>query len=125
MVQFGIHGDPSVSSVWRDARIPPDPVEASNQRGYISYAMAGSPDTRTTQVFINFGNNSGLDRQGFAPFGRVVDGMNVVDSIFNDYGEGAPSGRGPAQGRIQAEGNAYLNEDFPKLDYVKTATIEP
>ena len=125
MVQFGIHGDPSVSSVWRDAKIPPDPVETSNRRGYISYAMAGSPDTRTTQVFINFGNNSGLDRQGFAPFGRVVDGMNVVDSIFNDYGEGAPSGRGPAQGRIQAEGNAYLNKDFPKLDYVKTATIEP
>ncbi len=125
MVQFGIHGDPAVSSAWREARIPPDGVDQSNRRGYVTYAMAGSPDTRTTQVFINFGNNSSLDRQGFAPFGRVVDGMRVVDRIYSDYGEGAPSGRGPSQGRIQAEGNTYLNADFPRLDYVNAATIEP
>ena len=125
MVQFGIHGDPAVSSAWRDARIPPDGVDQSNRRGYVTYAMAGSPDTRTTQVFINFGNNSSLDRQGFAPFGRVVDGMRVVDRIYSDYGEGAPRGRGPSQGRIQAEGNTYLNADFPRLDYVNAATIEP
>ncbi len=125
MVQFGIHGDPAVSSAWRDARIPPDGVDQSNRRGYVTYAMAGSPDTRTTQVFINFGNNSSLDRQGFAPFGRVVDGMRVVDRIYSDYGEGAPRGRGPSQGRVQAEGNTYLNADFPRLDYVNAATIEP
>ena len=125
MVQFGIHGDPAVAAVWREARIAVDPVKQSNRRGYITYAMAGSPDTRTTQVFINFGNNSSLDRQGFAPFGRVVDGMRVVDRIYSDYGEGAPRGRGPAQGRLQAEGNAYLNEDFPRLDHIMTATIEP
>ena len=125
MVQFGIHGDPAVAAVWREARIAVDPVKESNRRGYITYAMAGSPDTRTTQVFINFGNNSSLDRQGFAPFGRVVDGMRVVDRIYSDYGEGAPRGRGPAQGRLQAEGNAYLNEDFPRLDHILTATIEP
>ena len=125
MVQFGIHGDPAVTAVWREARIAVDPVKQSNRRAYITYAMAGSPDTRTTQVFINFGNNSSLDRQGFAPFGRVVDGMRVVDRIYDGYGEGAPRGRGPTQGRLQAEGNAYLNEDFPRLDHIKTATIEP
>ena len=86
--------------------------------------MAGSPDTRTTQIFINFKDNSGLNRQGFAAFGKITTGMDVVDKIYSAYGEGAPSGKGPEQGRIQAEGNAYLNKDFPKLDYVKKATIE-
>lgn len=124
MVQFGINGDPALNSVWQMARIPPDPVMQSNTRGMISYAMGRSPDTRTTQVFINFGNNAGLDRQGFAPFGRVVSGMDVVDAIYSGYGEGAPQGNGPSQGRIQAEGNAYLIESFPRLDYTNTATIE-
>ncbi len=125
MVQFGIHGDPAVAAAWRNARIPVDPVKQSNKRGYITYAMGGAPTTRTTQVFINFGDNANLDGQGFAPFGQVTSGMNVVDKIYNGYGEGAPSGRGPEQGRIQAEGNAYLMKSFPKLDYVKKATIEP
>ncbi|MGH6865963.1 MAG: peptidylprolyl isomerase [Methyloceanibacter sp.] len=124
MVQFGISGDPHLSQVWRDARIPDDPVNESNQRGYVSFATAG-PNTRTTQVFINFGNNASLDGQGFSPFGQVVSGMDVVDKLFNGYGEGAPNGQGPDQGRIQMEGNSYLVKDFPKLDYVKTATIEP
>lgn len=124
MVQFGINGDPALNTAWRNARIPPDPVKESNKRGYITYAMGGSPDTRTTQVFINFRNNSGLDAQGFAPFGQVVSGMDVVDKIHAGYGEGAPSGNGPNQGRLQAEGNAYLMKDFPKLDYIKKATIE-
>jgi peptidyl-prolyl cis-trans isomerase A (cyclophilin A) len=126
MVQFGIHGDPALNSVWREARIPRDPVKQSNTRGYITYAMQGGPqgpDTRTVQVFINFGNNAPLDGQGFAPFGRVVQGMDVVDKIHSGYGEGAPSGRGPDQGRIQAEGNAYLTKDFSRLDYIKKATI--
>lgn len=125
MVQFGIHGDPAVAAAWRGATLPVDPVKQSNKRGTITYAMAGPPTTRTTQVFINFGDNANLDAQGFAPFGQVTTGMNVVDKIFSGYGEGAPSGRGPAQGRIQAEGNAYLMKSFPKLDYIKKATVEP
>jgi peptidyl-prolyl cis-trans isomerase A (cyclophilin A) len=122
MVQFGIHGDPAVSAPWRMARIPDDPVKESNKRGYITFATAG-PNTRTTQVFINFRDNAGLDGQGFAPFGRVISGMDVVDKLYAGYGEGAPSGRGPNQGQIQAEENAYLTKSFPQLDYVKTATI--
>lgn len=122
MVQFGINGDPKVSSVWREARIKDDPVKQSNGRGYITFATAG-PNTRTTQVFINFADNSALDNQGFAPFGKVASGMNVVDALYADYGEGAPSGRGPAQERIQREGNAYLTGSFANLDYIKKATI--
>jgi peptidyl-prolyl cis-trans isomerase A (cyclophilin A) len=122
MAQFGIHGDPKVAAQWRERNLLDDPVRQSNTRGMVSYATAG-PNTRTTQVFINYGNNSSLDGQGFAPFGRVVEGMDVVDRLFAGYGEGAPRGRGPDQGRIQGEGNAYLEREFPKLDYVKKATI--
>ncbi len=122
MVQFGINGDPKVSAVWREARIKDDPVRQANQRGYISFATAG-PNTRTTQVFINFGDNRALDRMGFAPFGRVVSGMDAVDALYSGYGEGAPSGNGPDQQRVQSQGNAYLTKDFAKLDYIKKATI--
>ena len=124
MVQFGISGDPKISAHWHDANIPDDPVRQSNTRGMITFATAG-PNTRTTQVFINFADNRALNRQGFAPFGQVVSGMSVVDSLFADYGEGAPSGHGPEQGRVQREGNAYLMKDFAQLDYIKKATIEP
>jgi peptidyl-prolyl cis-trans isomerase A (cyclophilin A) len=124
MVQFGIHGDPNVSAQWRQARIPDDPVKQSNGRGMVTFATAG-PNTRTTQVFINFADNARLDGMGFAPFGQVVSGMNVVDSLYSGYGEGAPSGRGPDQGRMQQEGNAYLMKDFGKLDYIRKASIEP
>jgi peptidyl-prolyl cis-trans isomerase A (cyclophilin A) len=124
MVQFGIHADPAVSAVWRNARIPVDPVKESNRRGLVTYAMAGSPDTRTTQVFINYRDNGFLDKDGFAPFGEVVTGMDVVDKLYGDYGEGAPSGKGPEQGRIQAEGNAYLIKSFPNLSYIKKAAIQ-
>jgi len=126
MVQFGINGDPAVNSVWREARIPRDPVKEGNKRGNITFAMQGGPngpDTRTTQVFINFRDNSNLDPIGFAAFGRVTKGMDVVDKIYSGYGEGAPSGAGPEQGRVQSEGNAYLTKDFPKLDYIKKASI--
>lgn len=122
MVQFGIHGNPAIASAWRNAPIKDDPVKQSNKRGYVTFATAG-PNTRTTQLFINFGDNAALDRQGFAPFGEVVKGMDVVDKIYSGYGEGAPRGRGPDQNRVQSEGNAYLNKDFPKLDYIKSATI--
>jgi peptidyl-prolyl cis-trans isomerase A (cyclophilin A) len=125
MVQFGINGDPALNNVWRGARIAPDPVKQSNKKGFITYAMGGSPDTRTTQVFINFGDNGNLDGMGFAPFGQVSSGMDVVNKIYSGYGEGAPGGAGPEQSRTQLEGNAYLMKGFPKLDYIKKATIEP
>ena len=122
MVQFGIHGDPAVSSAWKGARIKDDPVTQSNGKGYISYAMAG-PNTRTTQLFINFGNNRNLDGMGFSPFGKVTEGMGVVESIYNGYGEGAPNGMGPDQGLVQLQGNKYLKAEFPKMDYIKSAEL--
>jgi len=125
MVQFGIHGDPAVSAKWRGATIQDDPAAGhTNERGALTYAMAG-PNTRTTQLFINFGNNGSLDGQGFPAFGKVASGMDVVDSLYSGYGEGAPRGLGPDQGRLQYEGNPYLQKEFPKMDYVKTARLEP
>jgi peptidyl-prolyl cis-trans isomerase A (cyclophilin A) len=123
MVQFGIHANPVISALWRNARIPADKVTQTNGRGFVTFAMGATPDTRTTQVFINFRNNSSLDKMGFAPFGQVTSGMEVVDKLFTGYGEGAPRGKGPAQARVQAEGNAYLIKQFPKLDYIKSATL--
>ncbi len=124
MVQFGIHGRPDVNAVWKGAVIPDDPAAGhSNARGAVTFATAG-PGTRTTQLFINFGNNAGLDSQGFTPFGKVVSGMDVVDSLYSGYGEGAPQGNGPDQGRLQADGNAYLRAQYPQLDYIKTARLE-
>ena len=123
MVQFGINGDPAIQKSWRTAGIKDDPVRASNKRGNVTFATPG-PNTRTTQVFINFKDNESLNAQGFAPFGQVISGMNIVDGLHAGYGEGAPNGRGPDQSRIQAEGNAYLNRDFPQLDFIRKATIE-
>ena len=124
MVQFGINGSPEVNAKWREARIPDDPPAGqSNARGMLSFAMAG-PNTRTTQLFVNYGNNARLDSMGFTPFGKVVSGMEIVDGLYKGYGEGAPAGAGPEQGRAQSEGNAYLKKDFPKLDYSQTASIE-
>jgi peptidyl-prolyl cis-trans isomerase A (cyclophilin A) len=124
MGQFGIHGDPKVSAAWRTARIQDDPVKSSNKRGAISFAMAG-PNTRTTQLFINLVDNDNLDSMGFSPFGKVVEGMEIVDKINGEYGEGAPRGRGPNQGLIQDKGNEYLKASFPNLDYIKSAVIVP
>jgi peptidyl-prolyl cis-trans isomerase A (cyclophilin A) len=122
MAQFGLHGEPEINTTWRAARIPDDAVVKSNTRGMLTFATAG-PNTRTTQLFINFKNNHRLDGMGFAPFGEVVQGMDIVDKIYSGYGEGAPRGRGPDQGRIQREGNRYLRADFPKLDYIKRVSI--
>jgi len=123
MAQFGMHGDPAVTAAWRSAPIQDDPVMASNMRGTVTFAMTGQPNSRTTQIFINFGDNVQLDGMGFAPFGQVVDGMDVVDALYSGYGEGAPNGAGPSQGQIQAEGNRYLEAEFPQLDHVIRATI--
>lgn len=116
MVQFGIHGNPEVQQK-HDTNITDDRLTQSNQRGYVTFAKTGLPDSRSTQLFINYGDNSFLDSQGFAPVGVVVEGMDVVESINAEYGEQ------PQQPRIQAEGNAYLKGEFPNLDYIKTATI--
>jgi len=122
MAQFGISAYPEVSKAWDQAIIKDDPVVQSNHRGFVTFAMAG-PNTRTTQVFINFGNNERLDRDGFSAFGMITDGMGVVDKLYGGYGEGAPDGRGPDQGRIDGLGRAYLEKNFPKLDSIKTATL--
>jgi peptidyl-prolyl cis-trans isomerase A (cyclophilin A) len=125
MAQAGIHGDPAVAAKWHDANIPDDPPTGqSNQRGVVTFATAG-PNTRTTQFFINFKDNSFLDSQGFPPIGKVIEGDAVLDQLYRGYGEGAPNGNGPDQGRIQAEGNAYLKAQFPNLDSIKTARIVP
>jgi peptidyl-prolyl cis-trans isomerase A (cyclophilin A) len=118
MVQFGINGDPAVQRNWKDASIKDESVKESNAPGYITFAKSSLPNSRTTQVFINFKDNSGLNGQGFAPFGKVTMGMDVVNKIYSGYGEQ------PDQGQIQAQGNAYLSKSFPKLDYIKKATIE-
>jgi peptidyl-prolyl cis-trans isomerase A (cyclophilin A) len=123
MVQFGISGDPRVSSKWRAANIKDDPVKGSNKRGMITFAQTGEPDSRTTQVFINFGDNTNLDASRFAPFGQIVQGMSVVDSLYHGYGESKPGGNGPDQFRVQESGNQYLDGDFPLLDRILSAQI--
>lgn len=116
MVQFGINGDPAIQQQW-DRNLLDDPKAVSNKKGYVSFATGG-PNTRTTQVFINYKDNGDhLDIQGFTPFGEVIDGMNHVEAIFSTYGES------PVQQQIKERGNEYLNENFPKLDYIKTASI--
>ena len=118
MVQFGINGDPAVASAWMPARLKDDPSAGhSNKKGYVTFATSG-PNSRTTQVFINFKDNAFLDSQGFTPFGEVTTGMDVAEKITDQYGEK------PNQGTIQSQGNTYLKASFPKLDYVKKATIE-
>lgn len=117
MVQFGINGDPKLQDVWREANITDDPVTQSNKRGFVTFAKTRAPNSRSTQVFINFKDNTGLDGQGFAPFGQVISGMEVVDKINAEYGEE------PDQGRIQFEGNAYLAKEFPRLTVMKSVTI--
>jgi homoserine O-acetyltransferase len=123
IVQFGLPGDPEVTRHWLRTTIPDDPVSASNTRGTIAYAMTG-PDTRTTQVYISLADNSRLDEQGFAPFGRIIEGMNVVDRLYGGYGEEAGGGlRRGDQSRIYEEGNAHLDAEFPQLDRLVRAAI--
>jgi peptidyl-prolyl cis-trans isomerase A (cyclophilin A) len=119
MAQFGMNGDPSIQSVWGGTNFRDDPVKQSNKRGYVTFAKASAPNSRSTQVFINFADNSRLDSDGFAPFGQVVEGMGIVDKLYSGYG----GSNVPDQGRITKEGNAYLQKSYPKLDYIKAATI--
>jgi peptidyl-prolyl cis-trans isomerase A (cyclophilin A) len=123
MVQFGIPGEPEVAAKWRHAEIADDPVTQSNLRGYVSFAQTGRPHSRTTQIFVCYENHPRLDSTGFAPFAKVARGMEVVDAFYMGYGEGAPSGDGPNQDRIQTEGNAYLDKDFPMLDKILSTRI--
>ena len=116
VVQFGLSGDPAVNKAWKNANFKDDPVTQSNRPGYLTFATAG-PNTRTTQLFINLGNNAPLDGQGFAPFGQVTSGMDVVQKLYTGYGER------PDQGSITEQGKAYIDKNFPMIDKIETATI--
>ena len=121
--QFGIPGDPALAAIWRNATFPDDSVKLSNLRGYVAFAMTG-PNTRTTQIFVLMGDRSRQDKDGFAPFGVVVEGMDAVDRLYAEYGESAGGGmRGGKQGEMFKGGNAYLDAAFPKLDRLLRATV--
>lgn len=118
VVQFGIHGSPEIARAWQSANIQDDPVKESNKKGFVTYAMRG-PNTRTTQLFINLKDNTSLDSQGFSPFGRVVEGMEVVEKLNGEYGETLTS----LQGQITSQGNAFLAQKAPRLDFIKSARV--
>jgi len=123
MVQFGIHPEPAVNGAWYNAFFPDDPVIESNRRSYVTFAHAGK-NSRTTQIFISYVDKQRrLDKDGFSPFGKIVEGMNVVDSLYKGYGELGPKGKGPNASRVQREGQAYLDAEFPKLDAIKQARV--
>ena len=128
MAQFGISGDPEVTKKWKGKNIVDDPVMNPNTRGTISFATSGK-NSRSTQLFINFSNNRFLDKEGFSPIGKVVEGMGHVDKLYDGYGEGGrgdgSDGKGPSQGRLTNQGNTYLDEYFPKLSYIESARIIP
>jgi len=123
VVQFGIHGDPKVSQLWSSVRIPDDPVKQKNRKGMVTFATSG-PGARTTQIFVNMRDNPLLDRQGFAPIGRVAEGMDVLDRLYGGYGDMPPRGSGPDGVEIERQGNAYLENHFPRLDYNNKATVQ-
>lgn len=123
VVQFGIAAEPKTNRIWDAMRLPDDPVKESNTRGMVTFATAG-PNTRTTQIFINLADNKRLDSQGFAPFGKVVSGMEAVDAFYSAYGEMSPRGNGPDPEQIEAQGNPYLESKFPRLDYIQKATLQ-
>jgi peptidyl-prolyl cis-trans isomerase A (cyclophilin A) len=119
MAQVGMNGDPAIQKIWGRANFNDDPVKQSNKRGFVTFAKTGAPNSRSTQFYINYGDNSTLDPQGFAPFGQILSGMEAVDKLYT-YGKSNV----PDQSMISAEGNAYLQRDYPKLDFIKKATIE-
>ena len=119
VIQFGIHGNPAVAAKWRNARLDVDPVKETNKKGTLTFAMAGSPTTRTTQVFINLKDNKRLDGMGFSPVCELSSGESTLEKVYMDYG-GKPSSQ---QGAIQSKGNAFLRNRYPKLDYIKTVSL--
>ena len=123
VVQFGISGDPQLNRLWANANLPDDPVKQSNVTGTLTYAHLG-PNSRSTQLFINLKDNKTLDKQGFAPIGKVISGMATVERLYSSYGEMAPRGQGPDPSRIEVEGNAYLEDHFARLDFINKATIQ-
>ena len=124
IVQFGINGDPKINNHWRDINLLDDPVKQSNVRGTLTYATSG-PRTRSTQLFINLRNNQGLDKDGFTPLGKVVSGMDVVEKFYSSYGDMPDQGgQGPDSSKIEMQGNEYLTSHFPRLDFIKKATIQ-
>jgi peptidyl-prolyl cis-trans isomerase A (cyclophilin A) len=126
VVQFGMNGDPAVNKSWSEITIKDDPPKVPNKTGSVTFAKTGEPNSRTTQVFVNIGDNSGtLDAQGFTPFGEVIQGLDLIMSVYSGYGDAPPQGEGPNQAAIADIGNAYLEEHFPRLDYVKKASIMP
>lgn len=124
MAQWGLNGDPYVNQAWKTEYLVDDPVVESNTRGRVAFAKGGL-HTRTTEVFISYKDNSALDGEGFAPFGEVVEGMDVVDSFHAAYGDGPPRGEGPYQAMAAARGNAYFDEEFPELTRIDSVTVEP
>ena len=122
VVQFGINGDPKVSQLWSTLRIPDDPVKQKNRKGAVTFATSG-PGARTTQIFVNMRDNLPLDRQGFAPIGRVAEGMDVLERLYS-YGDMPPRGGGPDGAEIERQGNVYLDNHYPRLDYIKKATVQ-
>jgi len=124
MAQFGLNGNPYVNQVWKSEFLVDDPVVETNARGRVAFAKGGR-HTRTTEVFISYKDNAPLDGEGFAPFGEVVDGMDVVDAFYADYGDGPPRGTGPYQAMAAARGNEYLDDEFPELTRIVRATVEP
>ena len=125
MAQFGIHTNPTVAGIWSRATFAPDPVKQSNKKMFLTFAMGGNPAMGSVQVFINYRDNGNLDGQGFAPFGEIVEGQQVAAKLYDGYGDVRPRGKGPDNARMFKEGVGYLEKEFPKLDYIKTATIQP
>ena len=123
MVQFGMSAYPAATAVWQESTIEDDPVVKSNKPLYVTFAKTNAPNSRSTQIFINHGDNTNLDSMGFAPFGQVVEGGDVVGALFTGYGEGAPSGRGPNQAILAKFGDVYLSEAFPMLDKINKTTV--
>jgi peptidyl-prolyl cis-trans isomerase A (cyclophilin A) len=123
VVQFGMSGVPGIQKAWDELPLRDDPVATSNVRGTITFAATAEPDSRTTQVFISLGDNAQLDGMGFAPFGRVVQGLENVERFYADYGEMQPMGPGPLPDCIARSGNAYLSQQFPQLDYITRASV--
>ena len=126
IVQFGLHGDPAVNAVWTNQYLRDDPPRSENARGTFAFAMKGLPNTRNTQIYINLGDNSRNNREPFTVLGTVIEGMDVLDSLYSGYGESSGAGmRQGRQGPLEAGGNAYMDREFPLLDRILRVTVSP